>query len=135
MRRLLRAMLLLMPVAAIAQTNNNQHTVPYPRIDNTIGYKVDPNWPSEKAPGAEWAAMSGLTVAPDGNVWTFNRGKIPVQVFNPQGNLLGIIEFPEQPANCDFGGKDMKTLYVTARTSVYSVPMEAAGHVFGGGKR
>jgi len=81
-------MLVLMPVAALAQTNQNQHAVPYPRIDNTIGYKVDPNWPSEKAPGAEWAAMSGLTVAPDGNVWTFNRGKIPVQVFSPEGKLL-----------------------------------------------
>jgi len=58
-----------------------------------------------------------------------------VQVFSPQGSLLGIIEFPEQPSNCDFGGKDFKTLYATARTSVYAVPMEATGHVFPGGKR
>ena len=44
-------------------------------------------------------------------------------------------ETPEQPANCDFGGKDNKTLYVTARTSLYAVPMEATGHVFPAGKR
>src|SRR4051812_24705180 len=65
-----------------------QHAVPYPRIDNAIGYKVDPNWPAEKAPGGEWAAMSSVAVAPDGNVWTFNRGKIPVQVFTPEGKLV-----------------------------------------------
>jgi gluconolactonase len=48
---------------------------------------------------------------------------------------LGILEFPEQPSNCDFGGPDNKTLYVTARTSLYSVPLEVAGHVFPAGKR
>jgi 6-bladed beta-propeller len=65
-----------------------QHPVPYPRIDNAIGYKVDPNWPMEKPAGGEWAAMSSVAVAPDGNVWTFNRGKIPVQVYTPQGKLV-----------------------------------------------
>jgi len=65
-----------------------QHPVPYPRIDNAIGYKVDPNWPMEKPAGGDWAAMSSVAVAPDGNVWTFNRGKIPVQVYTPQGKLV-----------------------------------------------
>lgn len=54
-----------------------------------------------------------------------------VQVFNPKGEHLGTIELPEQPANCTFGGIDLKTLYVTARTGLYAVPMEAQGHVFG----
>ena len=58
-----------------------------------------------------------------------------MQVFDPNGKFLGAIAFPEQPANVKFGGKDMKTLYVTARTSLYTVPMEATGHVFpAGGK-
>ena len=65
-----------------------QHAVPYPRIDTASAYKVDPSWPLEKPPGGEWAAMSGMAVAPDGNVWTFNRGKIPVQIFTPQGKLV-----------------------------------------------
>jgi gluconolactonase len=51
-------------------------------------------------------------------------------VFDPAGRYLGSIPFPEQPANCDFGGPDMKTLYVTARTSLYAVAMEATGHRF-----
>jgi hypothetical protein len=77
---------LLMSGLALAQP---QHPVPYPRIDNAIGYKVDPSWPLEKPPGGEWsAAMSSVAVAPDGNVWTFNRGKIPIQVYSPQGKLV-----------------------------------------------
>src|SRR5689334_10837178 len=52
-----------------------------PRIESTIGYKVDPPWPKEKPPGGEWAAMSRVVVAPDGNVWTFNA-------YSPDGNLV-----------------------------------------------
>ena len=40
-------------------------------------------------------------------------------------------DIPEPPANLTFGGKDMKTLYVTARTSLYTAPMETTGHRFG----
>jgi gluconolactonase len=50
-----------------------------------------------------------------------------VQVFDPEGNALGVIKLPKAPSNCKFGGPDFKTLYVTARTSVYAVPMEATG--------
>ena len=60
---------------------------------------------------------------------------IGVQVFTPEGKLLGVIEFPEQPANVTFGGADRKTLYVTARTGLYSAPMEAQGHFFRGKAR
>jgi sugar lactone lactonase YvrE len=60
----------------------------YPRIDNTIGYKADPGWPREKPPGGEWGGMSSVALGPDGNVWTFNRGKIPVQVYTQDGRLV-----------------------------------------------
>jgi len=74
----------------------------------------------------------GLTIDTKGNVYiTSNLG---VQVFDPAGKLLGIIEFPEQPANVTFGGKEGKTLYATARTSLYAVEMEAIGHQFPGKK-
>jgi streptogramin lyase len=76
--------------ASFALAQGPQHATPYPRIENASGYKVDPNWPSDKPPvGGEWtAAMSSVAVAPDGNVWTFNRGKIPVQVYSPEGKLV-----------------------------------------------
>jgi gluconolactonase len=75
----------------------------------------------------------GLTVDRDGNLYI--TSKLGLQVFSPDGKLLGIIETPEQPANVTFGGKDLKTLYVTARTSVYKIPMHAVGHRFPAGAK
>jgi gluconolactonase len=76
----------------------------------------------------EKSGGDGLTIDTKGNLYiTSNLG---LQVFDSDGKLLGIIAIPEQPANVTFGGKDLKTLYVTARTSLYTVPMEATGHVF-----
>lgn len=72
----------------------------------------------------------GLTIDTRGNLYITSA--LGIQVFDPKGSLLGIIEFPEQPANVTFGGPGMKTLYVTARTSLYAVEMESTGHVFPG---
>ena len=72
----------------------------------------------------------GGTVDSKGNVYITSA--IGLQVFDPTGKKLGTIAFPEQPANATFGGKDLKTLYVTARTSVYTCPMEVAGHRYPG---
>ncbi len=74
----------------------------------------------------------GLTVDVKGNLYITSG--LGLQVFDPSGKLLGIIALPEQPANCTFGGPENKTLYATCRTSLYSVPMEIAGHVFAKGK-
>ena len=68
----------------------------------------------------------GAAVDSKGNVYV--AAGTGVQVFGQDGKYLGTIVFPEQPSNCTFGGKDLKTLFVTARTSVYSCPMEVVGH-------
>jgi gluconolactonase len=70
----------------------------------------------------------GLTVDTKGNLYV--TSELGLQVFDAKGKALGIITLPEQPANVTFGGKDLKSLYVTARTSLYVVPMEATGHLF-----
>lgn len=75
----------------------------------------------------------GLTVDTQGNLYITSA--LGLQVFDPRGQLRGIIQFPEQPANVTFGGPDRRTLYVTARTSVYTAPMEAQGHLFAAGSR
>src|SRR5262245_16648138 len=76
------------------------------------------------------AGGDGGTIDSKGNVYI--AAGTGLQVFDPSGKLLGTIKFPEQPSNATFGGKDMKTLYVTARTSVYSCPMEVVGHRYPG---
>lgn len=83
--------------------------------------------------GKDNTGGDGLTIDSKGNLYITSG--LGVQVFNPEGKLLGILKFPEQPANCTFAGPGNKTLFVTARTSLYSVEMEVAGHVFpAGGK-
>lgn len=74
----------------------------------------------------------GIRVDTEGRIWaTSARG---VVVFDAEGKELEAIKFPQIPANCGFGGADGKTLYVTARTAVYSVKTKATGLV-GGWKR
>lgn len=51
-----------------------------------------------------------------------------VHVFSPAGDLLRYIPIPEDTiSNCAFGGPDMKTLYVTAGKTLYTVRVETAG--------
>jgi gluconolactonase len=87
----------------------------------------------KQASGKTTGGGDGLTIDTKGNLYITSA--LGVQVFDPQGKHLGIIEFPEQPANCTFAGKDNKTLYATARTSLYAVEMEATGHVFPAGMK
>ncbi len=78
--------------------------------------------------GQNGGGGDGLTVDELGNLYITSA--LGLQVYSPQGELLGILEFPEQPANVTFGGPDRRTLYVTARTSLYSVKMNVSGHRF-----
>ncbi|HVW02492.1 MAG TPA: SMP-30/gluconolactonase/LRE family protein [Planctomycetaceae bacterium] len=84
----------------------------------------------QQKPGSDNGGGDGLTVDEKGNLYITSG--LGLQVYDPKGKHLGNIEFPEQPANVTFGGKDNKTLYVTARSSVYYVQMEVAGHQFPG---
>jgi gluconolactonase len=72
----------------------------------------------------------GVTIDTAGNLYLCQPSLNSVLVLSSAGATLGSIPFPESPANCTFGGKDMKTLYVTARTSVYACQMNAVGHRF-----
>lgn len=81
-----------------------------------------------QAKGKDNSGGDGVSIDSKGNLYI--ASELGVQIFNPEGKLLGIIKFPEQPANVTFGGPNMKTLYVTARTSLYSAKMEVSGHSF-----
>ena len=68
----------------------------------------------------------GLRVAENGNLYIACRG---IAVYTSAGKLVHMIEFPETPANCAFGGPDWRTLYVTARRSVYRIRIPDRGSV------
>src|SRR5438876_5002776 len=61
----------------------------------------------------------GMKVDVEGRVYCTGPGG--TWVFAPDGSPLGIIRTPEVPANLAFGGADMRTLFFTARTSVYTL--------------
>ena len=67
----------------------------------------------------------GMAMDISGNLYTTHSGHI--NVFSPRGQLIGRIACPENPANVTFGGNDYKTLFITARTSLYSIAMKIKG--------
>ncbi len=70
-------------------------------------------------------APDGIRVDKDGRVWS-SAGD-GVQVFAPDGTRIGKILTPEAPANLCFGGADGKTLFITARKSLYSIQVSVTG--------
>ena len=50
-----------------------------------------------------------------------------VHVFAPDGRRIGKILVPQSPANLCFGGEGNRTLFVTARTSLYAIDLGVAG--------
>lgn len=69
----------------------------------------------------------GIKVDEQGNL--FVTGPKGIWVWDTQGNHLGTIVVPEQPANLTWGGKDLHTLYITATTSVYRLETKTRGYV------
>jgi len=67
----------------------------------------------------------GMKVDVEGRVYCTGPGG--TWVFAPDGTRLGIIRTPEAPANLAFGGPDLKTLFFTARTSVYTLRVKVPG--------
>lgn len=63
----------------------------------------------------------GMTMDERGNVYLTWVGG--VSIYNPAGERIEFIETPQMPANVGFGGRDGKTLFMTARTGLYTIRM------------
>ena len=66
----------------------------------------------------------GMTIDNKGNIY-LTSGK--VWIYSSDGKLIGEIDVPESPSNVCFGGKNRKILFITARTSVYTLKMNVKG--------
>jgi len=73
-----------------------------------------------------FAEEGGESVTTDtqGNVY-IAAGEI--FAYNPRGEKIGTIKVPERPIDLIFGGQDKSTLFVLARTSLYSIPISFSG--------
>jgi DNA-binding beta-propeller fold protein YncE len=65
-----------------------------------------------------------VAVDEQGNVY-LAAGQI--LVFEPSGKQIDTIKIPQRPISIVFGGKDKKTLFITARSSLYSVRTKLSG--------
>lgn len=67
----------------------------------------------------------GMKVDSEGHLYV--TGATGVWVFEPDGTLLGVIVTPERPANCAWGDEDLRSLYITAKTSLYRIRVKVPG--------
>jgi len=95
----------------------------------TYVYTVNPDGTlRDKRLFVPWG-IDGLVVDTDGNVYITGSGD-SVQVYNDRGDYLGKITVPitkGHTANVCFGGKDKKTLFITAGNSLFSIDMLVGG--------
>jgi len=90
--------------------------------DLTVGEKTEfCRAPDSRLQGSP----DGMKVDIKGNLYCTGPGGL--LVFNPDGKYLGTIILPELPTNCAFGGKDGKTLFITARTQIFKVDLVVEG--------
>jgi gluconolactonase len=68
----------------------------------------------------------GMKLDMEGRLYV--AGATGVWVFEPDGTHLGVIVTPERPANLAWGDDDRRTLYITARTSLYRIRATTPGY-------
>jgi gluconolactonase len=76
-----------------------------------------------KAPGED--AIDGIKVDQQGNLYVSGPGGL--WIISAQGKHLGTILAPKHPHNMAWGDADGKTLYITARDTLYRMPLNIPG--------
>jgi len=67
----------------------------------------------------------GMTLDVAGNIYLTGKG---VTIFDRNGVLIGNIAVPEEwTANVCFGGRDMKSLFITASKCLYRIHTQIKG--------
>ena len=78
-----------------------------------------------KTVGDGQGAPDGMKIDSAGNIYCCGPGGI--HVFAPDAACLGVIRVPEYTANFCWGDDDLKSLFITASTSVYRIRVATAG--------
>lgn len=95
------------------------------KANKTWSYTINPDGSlSDKRLFCELGS-DGMTIDSKGNIYLTGKG---VTVFDKTGKKLGNIAVPENwSANVCFGGKDRKTLFITASKGLYSISTKHKG--------
>ena len=97
-----------------AQLRKLPATVSAYRVLPDQSLAVEPLWRIE-------TICDGMCVDKDGRIYA--TGRTGVTVWSSEGKPLGEIKVPEQPANVCLGGPQGRTLFITARTSLYAAEL------------
>jgi gluconolactonase len=72
---------------------------------------------------------AGLNTANPPHEFT-DKYKGGIYILSPQGELVSFVPIPtDEVTNCAFGGEDLKTLFITAGGTLWSLPVNTPGRV------
>ena len=109
----------------VAETGNGNIQAFPVKADGTLGEpKLFAANDSGSAGGGRRGA-DGVKVDTKGHVYAVGPGG--VWVYTPEGAQIGIIAASPSPTNLCFGGPDNKTLFMTTRDSISSIPVKIPG--------
>lgn len=76
---------------------------------------------------ARSSSADGMAIDKAGNLYVATY--LGVQIFNAQGQFVGIINLPTFPVSLCFGDDDMKTLYIVGFSYVWKIRTNMEGHL------
>lgn len=112
------------PNGVVGTADGKRLYVADPGDNKTYVYRIDSDGSLTDRKLIAEQGSDGMTLDEKGNLY-LTRGA--VQVYGSNGKQIATIEVPEAPSNVCFGGKDGRTLFITARTGFYSLKMKVGG--------
>jgi gluconolactonase len=95
------------------------------KAGKTYSYDIQPDGSLKNKALFCSLGSDGMTIDTQGNVYLTGKG---VTVFDKTGKQILNIPVPENwTANVCFGGKDLKTLFITASKGLYAIAMQTQG--------
>ena len=107
--------------AANTRWNAFIHAIELDATGNMVRRRISADMASDVKEGVP----DGMKLDTAGRIYC--TGPAGIWVYAPDGRLIGLIETPEVCANIAFGGPDLRTLLLTASTSVYTLRTKTPG--------
>jgi len=116
---------LLQPNGIIGTPDGKTLFVADIRAGKTYAYDIQPDGSLSAKRLLCPLGSDGMTLDDEGNLYLTGTG---VTVFDKTGRRIGRIDVPERwTANVCFGGKDKRTLFITASKGLYAIRMRTRG--------
>lgn len=115
---------LVKPNGVVGTADGKLLYVADPGDNKTYVYRIQPGGSLSDRKLAAPVGADGMTLDEKGNLYLARK---VVHVYSPGGESIASIEVPESPSNVCFGGQDRRTLFITARSGLYSIRMSVRG--------